>query len=65
MRVLHRAARPAAVLGALRADFEAASNDPEVVNDAIKRNGVPFTFVDVARVSMSCAGRRSSARSPT
>jgi putative tricarboxylic transport membrane protein len=40
---------PAAALAALRSGFEAASNDPEFVNDAIKRNGVPFTFVDVAR----------------
>lgn len=40
---------PAAALAALRAGFEAASNDPEFVNDAIKRNGVPFTFVNVAR----------------
>jgi putative tricarboxylic transport membrane protein len=40
---------PAAALAALRAGFEAASNDPEFVSDAIKRNGVPFTFVSVAR----------------
>lgn len=40
---------PAAALAALRAGFEGASNDPEFVNDSIKRNGVPFTFVNVAR----------------
>jgi len=40
---------PPAVLAALRAGFEGASNDPEFVDDAIKRNGVPFTFVNVAR----------------
>jgi tripartite-type tricarboxylate transporter receptor subunit TctC len=40
---------PAAALAALRAGFDGASNDPEFVNDAIKRNGVPFTFVNVAR----------------
>jgi putative tricarboxylic transport membrane protein len=40
---------PPAALAALRAGFEGASHDPEFVSDAIKRNGVPFTFVDVAR----------------
>jgi tripartite-type tricarboxylate transporter receptor subunit TctC len=40
---------PPAALAALRAGFEGASNDPEFVNDAIKRNGVPFTFVNVPR----------------
>jgi hypothetical protein len=40
---------PAPALAALRAGFEAASNDAEFVNDAIKRNGVPFTFVSVPR----------------
>jgi putative tricarboxylic transport membrane protein len=40
---------PPAALAALRAGFEGASNDPEFVDDAIKRNGVPFTFVNVAR----------------
>ena len=40
---------PPAVLAALRTGFEGASHDPEFVNDAIKRNGVPFTFVNVAR----------------
>jgi hypothetical protein len=42
-------ATPAAALAALRHGFEAASNDPDFVNDAIRRNGVPFTFVDVTR----------------
>src|SRR5215475_14399514 len=40
---------PAPALAALRAGFEAASNDPEFISDSIKRNGVPFTFVNVAR----------------
>src|SRR5262249_37473243 len=40
---------PPAALAALRAGFEAASNDPEFIADSIKRNGVPFTFVNVAR----------------
>jgi tripartite-type tricarboxylate transporter receptor subunit TctC len=40
---------PADALAALRQGFAAASNDPEFVNEAIKRNGVPFTFVDVPR----------------
>jgi hypothetical protein len=40
---------PSAALAALRHGFEAASNDPDFVNDAIKRNGVPFTFVNVPR----------------
>jgi len=40
---------PPAALAALRTGFEGASNDPEFVDDAIKRNGVPFTFVNVPR----------------
>ncbi|SRR6266705_3145923 len=40
---------PPAALAALRSGFEGASNDPEFVDDAIKLNGVPFTFVKVAR----------------
>src|SRR5262249_57580328 len=40
---------PAAALAALRTGFEGASHDPEFVDDAIKRNGVPFTFVNVPR----------------
>jgi len=40
---------PAAALAALRAGFEAAANDPEFISDSIKRNGVPFSFVNVAR----------------
>jgi hypothetical protein len=42
-------ATPPAALAALRAGFEGASHDPEFVDDAIKRNGVPFTFVNVPR----------------
>jgi len=40
---------PPAALAALRMGFEGASHDPEFVDDAIKRNGVPFTFVTVPR----------------
>jgi hypothetical protein len=40
---------PPAALAALHAGFEGASHDPEFVDDAIKRNGVPFTFVNVPR----------------
>src|SRR5215813_4825758 len=40
---------PPAALAALRTGFEGASNDPEFVDDAIRRNGVPFTFVNVPR----------------
>src|SRR5215475_601301 len=40
---------PAPALAALRVGFEGASHDPEFVDDAIKRNGVPFTFVNVGR----------------
>jgi hypothetical protein len=42
-------ATPPAALAALRAGFEGASQDPEFVDDAIRRNGVPFTFVNVPR----------------
>jgi len=40
---------PPAMLAALRKGFEGASNDPEFVQDSIKRNGVPFTYVSVER----------------
>ena len=40
---------PPSVLAALRTGFEGASHDPEFVDDAIKRNGVPFTFVNLQR----------------
>jgi hypothetical protein len=40
---------PAAALAALRQGFDGASNDPEFVSDSIKRNGVPFTYVNVPR----------------
>jgi tripartite-type tricarboxylate transporter receptor subunit TctC len=40
---------PAAALAALRKGFDGASNDPEFVNDSTKRNGVPFTYVNVER----------------
>jgi len=40
---------PPAAVTALRAGFERASNDPEFIEDSTRRNGVPFTFVNVAR----------------
>jgi hypothetical protein len=40
---------PPAALAALRKGFDGASNDPEFINDSIKRNGVPFTYVNVER----------------
>jgi tripartite-type tricarboxylate transporter receptor subunit TctC len=40
---------PPAAVEALRKGFEEASNDAEFMNDSIKRNGVPFTYVDVPR----------------
>ncbi len=40
---------PAAMVAALRKGFAGASSDPEFVEDSIKRNGVPFTYVNVER----------------
>ena len=40
---------PAAALAALRKGFEEASNDPDFINDTVKRNGIPFSFVNVVR----------------
>lgn len=38
---------PAAALEALRKGYAAASGDPEFEADSIKRNGIPYGFVDV------------------
>src|SRR5215510_12295614 len=38
---------PVAALDALHVGFEAASSDPETVNEAIMRDGLPFTFFNV------------------
>src|SRR5262245_23050069 len=40
---------PPAMVAVLRKGFEGASHDPEFVQDSIKRNGVPFTYVSVER----------------
>jgi hypothetical protein len=40
---------PAAALADLRKGFEGASSDPDFVNDSVKRNGIPFTYVNVER----------------
>jgi tripartite-type tricarboxylate transporter receptor subunit TctC len=40
---------PPEALAALRKGFETAINDPEFVAWAVKRNGLPYEFVDVAR----------------
>ena len=40
---------PAAVLAALRQGFAGASLDAEFISESVRRNGVPFTFVNVER----------------
>jgi hypothetical protein len=40
---------PATALAALRRGFAGASLDPEFIAESTRRNGVPFTFVDVER----------------
>jgi hypothetical protein len=40
---------PPAALAALRNAFDAASNDPDFIAESVKRNGVPFTTVNVER----------------
>jgi hypothetical protein len=40
---------PAAAVAALRAAFEAASNDPDYIKETMSRNGVPFSYIGVAR----------------
>jgi len=40
---------PPAALAALRRGFAGASNDPEFISESVRRNGVPFTYVNVER----------------
>ena len=40
---------PAAAVAALRKGFDDACHDPDFINDAVKRNGMPFTYIDVPR----------------
>jgi len=40
---------PSAVVATLRQGFAGASNDPEFIGESTKRNGVPFTYVNVER----------------
>ena len=40
---------PAPAIAALRQAFEAASNDPEYIKETMDRNGVPFSYIGVAR----------------
>ncbi len=40
---------PPAALDALRMGFERATNDPDFIKDTVKRNGIPYSYVSVAR----------------
>jgi hypothetical protein len=40
---------PSAALAALRLGFERAANDPEFVEESVKRNGIPYTYVGVSK----------------
>jgi hypothetical protein len=40
---------PATAVALLRKGFEAASNDPEYTKETMSRNGVPFSYIGVAR----------------
>jgi hypothetical protein len=40
---------PTAVLEALRNGFVAAANDPDFVKDSLAKNGIPYSYVSVAR----------------
>ena len=40
---------PAGAVAALRKGFEDASNDPDFVKETMSRNGVPFSYIGVAR----------------
>jgi hypothetical protein len=40
---------PAAAVAALRKGFEEASNDPDFIKETMSRNGVPFSYIAVAR----------------
>ena len=48
MLALRRAARPRRQSQHCEA-FEAASNDPEYIKETTDRNGVPFSYIGVAR----------------
>jgi hypothetical protein len=40
---------PAAALAALRRGFEHASSDPDFIKESVSRNGIPYSYVSVAR----------------
>ena len=40
---------PAPAIAAMRQGFEAASNDPDYIKETMDRNGVPFSYIGVAR----------------
>ena len=40
---------PPAVVATLRQGFAGASSDPDFIGESTKRNGVPFTYVNVER----------------
>jgi hypothetical protein len=40
---------PAVFVAALRQGFERASRDPDFIRETMARNGVPFSFIGVAR----------------
>ncbi len=40
---------PAEALAELRAAYAAAANDPEFEKQSVSMNGLPYTFVNVAR----------------
>lgn len=40
---------PAPALAALRTGFERAAADPDFVRDSVKRNGIPYAYVSVAK----------------
>jgi hypothetical protein len=40
---------PKAALAALRRGFEGAANDPDFIKESVKRNGIPYAYVSVAK----------------
>jgi hypothetical protein len=40
---------PAASLAALRLGFERSAQDPEFIKESVKRNGIPYAYVSVAK----------------
>jgi hypothetical protein len=46
---LARQGAPPAALDALRTGFERATKDSDFINETIKRNGIPYTYVSVLR----------------